>query len=175
MTDRDPRLPDRIPELPAGAAPPTVADPTAGGVLCGSHRSNRQLDLDRHTTEREPWPWCLRRSGWGTEHVGIGRCRYHGGASPQANRSARLRVMELQGPVTARLGQLIADPDTSARDIIRAFAEIMDRTGLPRRNEVDVAGGRETLRERLGQLEQEMAEGDYGPPDDEDDERDTDA
>lgn len=33
---------------------------------------------------------CGRPAGWGTEHVGIGRCKLHGGASPNHNKAAQV-------------------------------------------------------------------------------------
>lgn len=31
---------------------------------------------------------CQREAGWGTDHVGIGRCKFHGGCSPQSEKAA---------------------------------------------------------------------------------------
>lgn len=35
---------------------------------------------------------CKRPSGWGTEHVGHGRCKLHGGRSPSHNKSAQVAI-----------------------------------------------------------------------------------
>src|SRR6266702_1094833 len=33
---------------------------------------------------------CEKTAGWGTDHVGIGRCRLHGGNTPSHQRAAQL-------------------------------------------------------------------------------------
>lgn len=33
--------------------------------------------------------FCQKPAGWGTDHVGTGRCRFHGGATPSHNRKAQ--------------------------------------------------------------------------------------
>lgn len=35
---------------------------------------------------------CKRPSGWGTEHVGIGRCKLHGGSTRTHNKSAQVAI-----------------------------------------------------------------------------------
>lgn len=35
---------------------------------------------------------CTRVAGWGTEHVGVGRCRSHGGASPNAEAAGAVEL-----------------------------------------------------------------------------------
>jgi len=35
---------------------------------------------------------CAKPAGWGTSHVGTGRCRFHGGASPQAELAGQLVI-----------------------------------------------------------------------------------
>jgi hypothetical protein len=45
---------------------------------------------------------CGRPAGWGTPHPGIGRCKLHGGSSPNANRAAEreLQRREVERAVT---------------------------------------------------------------------------
>ena len=42
---------------------------------------------------------CKRQAGWGTSHLGTGRCRRHGGASPQAELSGQLVIARHQAQV----------------------------------------------------------------------------
>lgn len=46
-----------------------AADPNARG-LCGASKKSGGT--------------CTKTNGWGTKHPGVGRCKWHGGASPQA-------------------------------------------------------------------------------------------
>ena len=97
-------------------------------------------------------------------------CRFHGGAAPQVVRSAKLRLAELVDPAIVNLARILAgdaaawqllEPPTETRsgvwkqvgidhaDKIRAAEAILDRTGHPRRTELDVAGARERLIDRI--------------------------
>ena len=74
---------------------------------------------------------CLKPSGWGTDHVGQGRCRLHGGATPitsgRYSKVQRERVREL-------IEQFEADPDplnilpelAAARALFQDFVERYD-------------------------------------------------
>lgn len=53
------------------ADPVTVSDPMT--VSCGAKTSSGGS--------------CQQQAGWGTDHIGVGRCKLHGGASPQAQLS----------------------------------------------------------------------------------------
>lgn len=91
---------------------------------------------------------------------GTGRCRLHGGASPQARRAARLRLAELVDPAIAVLAREMVKAEKSS-DRIRAAAELLDRAGVGRheRHEVAVADARALLIDRLLQLrEREQGE-----------------
>lgn len=77
-------------------------------------------------------------------------CFKHGGATPQVRRNARLRLAELVDPAIARLARiLVQGRDT---DAIRAIENVLDRTGYPRRNEVDVDTARQLLVQRLASM-----------------------
>jgi hypothetical protein len=42
--------------------------------------------------------WCHKKAGWGTDHPGIGRCKYHGGSTPTSRAAAeRQRQVEFMG------------------------------------------------------------------------------
>lgn len=63
------------------AAPPIPK--IRGPVFCGSRR--KQGDTD-----------CRRPAGWGTSHPGWGRCKLHGGASPNHGISAQMAQAQAQ-------------------------------------------------------------------------------
>lgn len=62
-----------------------------GPRLCGAHRAKRGGTCEKH-------------AGWGTDHVGVGRCRFHGGRTPSHNAAAArqlaLREFTLAGEET---------------------------------------------------------------------------
>ena len=47
-------------------------------------------DLKQCGAKTRAGPPCKRQAGWGTSHLGTGRCRRHGGASPQAELAGQL-------------------------------------------------------------------------------------
>ena len=51
------------------------------GVLCGAQRPNQPQGVT-----------CGEPAGFGTSHVGIGRCKFHGGSSPTHVKSAQLEL-----------------------------------------------------------------------------------
>ena len=76
-------------------------------------------------------------------------CRYHGGAAPQVQRKAALRLLELVDPAIGTLAREMATADKSA-DRQRAANSILDRAGIARKVETpdsDIA--RAMLVERL--------------------------
>lgn len=48
------------------------------GWYCGANRTKRE-------------GWCHLRAGWGTDHVGSGRCRFHGGLTPRGPASPHFK------------------------------------------------------------------------------------
>lgn len=40
---------------------------------------------------------CKRPAGWGTEHSGVGRCKLHGGATPNHEKSAAMATARIMG------------------------------------------------------------------------------
>lgn len=76
-------------------------------------------------------------------------CRYHGGAAPQVQRKAALRLLELVDPAIGTLAREMATADKSA-DRQRAANSILDRAGIARRVETPDSGvARAMLVERL--------------------------
>lgn len=51
---------------------------------------------------------CTRPAGWGTDHVGVGRCKLHGGSTPRQSRGAQAQAVENEARKT--LGRLQAVP-----------------------------------------------------------------
>lgn len=39
---------------------------------------------------------CTQKAGWGTEHVGIGKCKLHGGKTPNHNKSAQVAIAKAE-------------------------------------------------------------------------------
>lgn len=147
---------DLTPPPPAHTGEPqaTVDDPTANGYYCGAIRSRGQLVQDREEGVDQPWPWCRMRAGRGTDHVGVGSCRNHGGATPNGRTAARLRLAELVQPAMATLARALTDPDVPWSVKQRAADSLLDRAGYPRRVDVDVDAQREGLVDRLWALQQ---------------------
>lgn len=96
-------------------------------------------------------------------------CRMHGGAAPQVIRSARRRLLELVDPSIASLAEILEGPTAqweclepgwegtgvwrqvgySPETKLRAAEAILDRTGYPRRQELDVTDARARLADRI--------------------------
>ena len=82
-------------------------------------------------------------------------CKSHGGAAPQVQRKARLRLAELVDPAIVLLGRVISDPQAAYSDRIRAAENALDRAGYPRSASIEVEDARELLRARLETLRAE--------------------
>lgn len=83
---------------------------------------------------------CGHPAGWGTDHPGFGRCKNHGGSSPNGRKHAATlreeywqRIVEMADPALARLAQLVDGAET---DSVRLAAsrDILDRAGLGARH-----------------------------------------
>lgn len=70
---------------------------------------------------------------------GGNRCHLHGGASPQAQRKAKQRLLAAADPAAAALVKIVKDEETKPRDRIRAAKEILDRVGIKGGTEVDLS------------------------------------
>jgi hypothetical protein len=102
-----------------------------GRPLCGARR-NRVPDL------------CRRPAGWGTDHAGVGRCKLHGGASPNGRVHAARQVAAIEA---AKLGAAVpVDPHEALMTVVHT-----------------VNGGVEYLRRRVLELEDvEVLDGESG-------------
>ncbi|MBO0811250.1 MAG: hypothetical protein J2P23_04300 [Microlunatus sp.] len=104
-------------------------------------------------------------------------CRYHGGATPQVQRKARLRILELVDPAIATLAREMTNSKARPIERVKAAEAILNRAGLSDRNTaVDSDAAREMLRLRLieirdealieqRQIEGEVVDGDGEPMD----------
>lgn len=63
--------------------------------LCGakSRGTRPGIQLKPGEKRRAPGQPCAMRKGWGTNHPGLGRCKYHGGRSPTHRRRAALQQL----------------------------------------------------------------------------------
>lgn len=156
-----------------GEPSPTPDDPTADGYYCGARRNPRQLAQAIESGDPTPWPWCRNRSGFKTDHVGIDRCHIHGGNTPGQRTRARVRLAELVHPAVAVLANMLADSGVPPSIRLRAAQDVLDRSGYPRRVEVDADDARAMLYDRLTALRE--AEEDADAIDDAHDTGDDDA
>lgn len=84
-------------------------------------------------------------------NLGDKRCRFHGGASPQAKRAAALRLAQLIDPAITVLARELVEAESS-RDRLRAVENILDRTGYSRSAKIELEDAREILRAKLMEL-----------------------
>lgn len=63
---------------------------------------------------------CQRASGWGTGHSGVGRCKFHGGASPQAEVGGAIALARQEAVVMGR--PLAMEPHEALLECIRIAA-----------------------------------------------------
>ena len=91
-------------ELRVGRPSDAVAAPRATArrdkKLCGARK-------------RQSEGTCRRPAGWGTDHVGIGACKLHGGSTPNGRRSAQAKATDTEArAMLERLGapDALGDP-----------------------------------------------------------------
>lgn len=150
MSTPDSMTTQHTPPAPAHQGEPqaTLDDPSAAGYYCAGRRSDQQI---RAATEQggTPWPWCRMRAGWGTDHLGVGACKLHAGGTPNARKAAQLKLEELRDPAIARAAKILVDGKAPLGVVVRVIENVLDRTGHPRRLDVDVDAARENLVERI--------------------------
>jgi len=98
--------------------------------------------------------------------VGHKRCKWHGGASPNALAGVRERLARAVDPALTQLIKIAIDrDDVEDADRIRAIKEILDRGGLPAKSTVEHEGavplrveiidpGKAPVREPLGNADE---------------------
>jgi len=79
--------------------------------------------------------YCTQKPGWGTDHVGVGRCKLHGGASPKYEQTALVQAYRTLGTgapanIRKRAEDFLTDRNIHELDreiaILRATAEAID-------------------------------------------------
>jgi hypothetical protein len=77
---------------------------------------------------------CRRPAGWGTEHVGFGTCKLHGGSTTASTKHAakeraawQQRILDEIDPSLSVLVQLRNDEDVAPRDRIAAAKWFADK------------------------------------------------
>lgn len=70
---------------------------------------------------RTPTGYCKKRAGWGTAHVGKGRCKLHGGNTPGRPIKHGLYSKKMKASVAAQLKEMVEHP---------AFASLYSEFGL---------------------------------------------
>jgi hypothetical protein len=83
--------------------------------------------------------YCEHRAGWGTEHTGVGRCKFHGGLTPNQERGIIDELEDgAQDAATAlrlrlkHVRQAVEDGDAEDIDwsqVDRLARTVLDRTG----------------------------------------------
>lgn len=120
-------------------------DPTAAGRFCGALRRAAQRAMEGDDGHL----YCRMPAGHRTDHLGVGRCRLHGGTSPNHRQAARLQLRELMGPALRTLALALTEADVPWSVKRQAASDLLDRGGFPRRLDVDVDGAKEALLEEL--------------------------
>jgi hypothetical protein len=63
-------------------------------------------------------------------------CRLHGGAAPQTQRAAKLRLLELVDPAIATLAKEMINPKARPIERVKAAEAVLDRAGYGKQVEV---------------------------------------
>lgn len=111
-----------------------------GRLLCGARRKQGEGT-------------CTRPAGWGTPHVGIGRCKLHGGCSPNHIEHAKAQLRTLAPAAVRKLQDLLDDPETPPETLRRCAVDVLAMVGFHRGGadvvEVEVALSVEGRRAQL--------------------------
>jgi hypothetical protein len=82
-----------------------VPNPGPGKALCEAQRTNQSKGLTCHLV-----------AGYGTDHVGVGRCKWHGGCTPTHNEHAQVEQIK---QAADRLGvPREVDPSTGILELV---------------------------------------------------------
>lgn len=107
--------------------------------------SNNGRDKGRYcgAKKRQSEGTCTRPAGWGTEHPGIGRCKLHGGKTPDHNKAANVIKAE-RAVATYGLPRAIAPDQALLEEVHRTAGHVawlhqlignLEQTGLTQRAE----------------------------------------
>ena len=109
-----------------------------------SKSPKRHDPLKQATPSKREVPRCgaKRRNGEPCRKFplkGTNRCRLHGGASPNAQRKARERLMDAADWVTSELLKIAGSKDVTSVKLA-AIRDVLDRAGLGAHQAIDVQG-----------------------------------
>lgn len=107
-------------DVPGGARSPTV------GVSTGPAEHERSAGVPGRCNsprEHKGLGPCGLPAGWGTDHIGIGRCRKHGGAT-YSHRKAAQRIMAEQMVATYGLPIEITPEDALTQELYRTAGHV---------------------------------------------------
>lgn len=105
---------------------------------------------------------CRKEAGWGTDHVGEGPCRLHGGSTRTVSRGARDRLVEREAAATlARLDVApVADPLTELAKLagqVIAWRDVLaEQVNQLTSIRYEAAAGGEQLRSEVALFERAM-------------------
>lgn len=118
-------MPEQVPEPGFTDAPMEVVPVVAGhdGPLCGA-RLKQEREDGRET--------CTQTAGWGTEHVGFGTCKLHGGNTPSHIAAAERERVEAQLAAAQKTYGLPLDvePGEALLGLVRTAAGICAWLGM---------------------------------------------
>lgn len=77
-----------------------------GNLICGARARNNDM---------QP---CRKKAGWGTDHVGWGNCKLHGGSSP----AGKLFAIKLEANAFGITSPVDVDPLNALLDLVKAQA-----------------------------------------------------
>lgn len=143
--------------------PEGVPDPSTPKNLMGVGDPKELGPLGKATDPETGKPRCTAHSRTSGERCkqhpvpGTTVCVYHGGKAPQVRRKAALRLLQLVDPAITTLAREMVQGDKSG-DRIRAAENVLDRTGYPRKSEVDIETAKMQLLFRLQQAREEDAQ-----------------
>lgn len=84
--------------------------------------------------------FCRRPAGWGTSHLHVGRCKLHGGSTPNHVANARAKLAALVDPAVAELQRLLGDETVPDHVKLATARDILDRNGLVPPKRIEYSG-----------------------------------
>ena len=105
---------------------PTLADSrTTHGSRSTRHTGGKYCDAKKKQSEGT----CHRPAGWGTDHLGVGRCKLHGGASPNGNKAAEVERAEIEVRAAERALRSLTPLNEAATPIDNPLAALAELAG----------------------------------------------
>lgn len=82
----------RHPHAPAKDSIPVIAPDETCNARKRQHSGTKKSGTKGKDTTKSPY--CSKPAGWGTDHVGVGRCKLHGGSVPNHRANAMEQIAE---------------------------------------------------------------------------------